>query len=303
VEEYGHHRTKVEDGFEKMMQKANVSVFIMTLNEERNLPACVQALSWADEIFVLDSESTDRTRDIAEQLDCKVFIRKLVSWAEHQTWAIRNLPFRNSWVLNIDADEIVPDDLAAEIRDAVSSDGNHVAYRFRRKDYFLGTWLKRASFYPLWIIRLYRPERVKFERLVNPVTLIDGSIGQLQAHLIHFPFSKGVSHWFERHNSYSSLEALQILGGEPFRFAQLLSFDVSVRRRTTKAMFLRVPCRPIVKFLYLYFAKGGFLDGRAGLYYAAMQGTYEFMICAKMLERQAKERVQEPTMAATTASK
>src|SRR5271165_4435014 len=107
-----------------MMRTANVSVFIMTLNEERNLPACVQALSWADEIFVLDSESADKTRGIAEQLGCKVFIRKLVNWAEHQTWAVRTLPFRNSWVLNIDADEIVPDDLAAEIRAAVSSDGD-----------------------------------------------------------------------------------------------------------------------------------------------------------------------------------
>ena len=267
--------------------KAPVSVFIMTLNEEFNLRRCVESLGWADEIIVLDSESSDGTCQLAEDLGCRVVSRKLVSWSEHQTWAVQNLPFRHEWVLNIDADEVAPPDLAAEIQQAVASESAAVAYRFRRKDYFLGTWLRHASFYPLWIVRLYRPGKVSFERLVNPVTSIDGPVGNIKSHLDHYPFSKGVAHWFERHNSYSTLEAREDLNKERVPLSRLLAKDVGKRRRALKSLFSRLPCRPVVKFAYLYFAHRGFLDGRAGFYYSVMQAFYEFMISVKMFEARA----------------
>jgi glycosyltransferase involved in cell wall biosynthesis len=264
--------------------KVPVSVFIMTLNEEANLSACVQALHWADEIIVVDSESSDSTREIANNLGCRVVTRKLVSWAEHQNWVLKNVNFKHEWVLNIDADEIVPADLAEEIRQAISTKDDRVAYRFRRKDYFLGTWLKHASFYPLWLTRLYKPQFISFERLVNPVTKIAGPVADLQCHLIHYPFSKGVSHWFERHNSYSSLEAQEYRKADRVPLSKLFTRDVNDRRRAHKTLFLRVPFRPLVKFTFLYLLKCGFLDGRAGFYYSMMQAFYEFMISVKLVE-------------------
>jgi glycosyltransferase involved in cell wall biosynthesis len=264
--------------------KVPVSVFIMTLNEEVNLKRCVESLSWADDIVVVDSESTDHTQQLARELGCRVVVRKLLNWSEHQNWAIRNVPFRHSWVLNIDADEVVTPDLAEEIRQAVESNERAVAYRFRRKDFFLGTWLRHASFYPLWLTRLYKPEYISFERLVNPVTKVAGPVQDLEGHLIHYPFSKGISHWFERHNSYSSFEAQEYRRAAPAELKNVLSADVNERRRALKQIFTRMPFRPVIKFFFLYFAKRGFLDGRAGLYYSIMQAFYEFMISVKLIE-------------------
>lgn len=256
----------------------------MTLNEECNLRACVESLHWADEIVIIDSDSTDKTRELAAALGCRVVTRKLVSWAEHQNWILKNVPFRNEWVLNVDADEIVPVDLAEQIREAVSGNAEAIAYRFRRKDYFLGTWLKHASFYPLWLTRLYKPQFISFERLVNPVTKIEGPVADLEGHLIHYPFSKGVGHWFERHNSYSSLEAREYRKTNHVSIAKLFSGDVNDRRRAHKSLFSHLPFRPLVKFVFLYCAKFGFLDGKAGFHYSVMQAFYEFMISVKLVE-------------------
>lgn len=264
--------------------KVPVSVFIMTLNEESNLRRCVESLQWAGDIIVVDSGSSDNTHQLARDLGCRVVTKKLVNWSEHQNWALRNLPFRHEWVLNVDADEVVPQDLALEIEQAIQSAGDAVAYRFRRKDHFLGTWLKHASFYPLWLTRLYKPGYVSFERLVNPVTKVAGTVHDLQGHLIHYPFSKGISHWFERHNSYSSFEAQEYRRAESMEFNNIFDSDANVRRKAFKQIFTRLPLRPVVKFFFLYFAKLGFLDGRAGLYYSIMQGFYEFMISVKLVE-------------------
>ncbi len=264
--------------------KTPVSVFIMTLNEESNLRRCVESLHWADDIIVVDSGSSDDTHQLARDLGCRVVTKKLVNWSEHQNWALQNLPFRHDWVLNIDADEIAPPDLALEIEQAIHSGRNAVAYRFRRKDFFLGTWLKHASFYPLWLTRLYKPRYVSFERLVNPVTKVAGPVQDLQSHLIHYPFSKGISHWFERHNSYSSFEAQEYRRAERAELRHIFHGDVNLRRKAVKQLFTRMPLRPALKFFFLYFAKRGFLDGRAGLYYSIMQAFYEFMISVKLVE-------------------
>src|SRR6185312_7240119 len=161
-------------------------------------------------------------------------------------------------VLNIDADEIVTPELAEEIRRVIESNGAAVAYRFRRKDFFLGTWLRHASFYPLWLTRLYKPEHISFERLVNPVTNVAGPVQDLEGHLNHYPFSKGISHWFERHNSYSSFEAQEYRRSTPAELKNVLLGDVNERRRALKQVFMRMPFRPAIKFFFLYFAKRGF---------------------------------------------
>jgi glycosyltransferase involved in cell wall biosynthesis len=135
-----------------------VSAFIMTRDEEINLEACLRSVAWCDDVVVLDSGSTDGTLAIAQRWSCRVFQRTFDNWSSHQNWGLRNLPFRHPWVLNVDADERVAPELAEEIAAATEHPDGSVAFRMRRKDYFRGVWLRHATFYPTWLIRLYRPE-------------------------------------------------------------------------------------------------------------------------------------------------
>jgi len=141
-------------------------------------------------------------------------------------------------------------------------------------------------------LRLFRPEKMRYERLVNPVSVADGPVGSVSGFLDHYPFSKGISHWFERHNSYSTLEARQIMQNrrENAAFSLRKAFtanDFHERRFHQKELFYRVPWRPVAKFLILYVGKRGFLDGRAGLTYAVLQAIYEYMIVVKVRELEA----------------
>ncbi len=264
-----------------------ISVLILTRDEERNLPGCLDSVSWCDDVVVLDSGSTDLTTALATARGCRVLHRSFDNWSSHQNWAVRNIAFRNPWVLNLDADERIDREFLLEMAAAVGS-GEPVAFRMRRRDYFRDLWLKHATFYPTWLIRLYRPEAVEFQRLVNPVTVVDGAVGTLRGHIEHFPFSKGVSHWLERHNSYSSFESQEYLKKPPFSLRDLLTGTGPERRKAAKALFARLPGRPLVKFLYLYVFHRGFLDGAAGLDYCLLLSFYEFMITLKLKEHRLK---------------
>jgi glycosyltransferase involved in cell wall biosynthesis len=265
-----------------------ISVLVMTRNEERDLPACLDAVSWSDDIHVYDSHSTDRTVEIATAHHATVTQRPFDNWSAHQNWGLRHLPFRHSWILYVDADERVTPDLRDGIRERMASPGDHVAFRVQRHDHFMGRWLKHAQATSSYI-RVFRPEHVHYERLVNPLTVVDGHVGDMSGHLDHFPFSKGLDQWFERHNGYSRMEALQILAdrasARPFSvFKAFFSSDPQERRFHQKELFYRLPFRPTIQFLLLYGVKRGFLDGRAGYAYARMRSVYETMIEVKLSE-------------------
>jgi glycosyltransferase involved in cell wall biosynthesis len=265
-----------------------ISVLILTKNEERDLPGCLQSVAWSDDIHVFDSHSSDRTAAIAADFGARVTTRPFDNWAAHQNWGLRHIPFRYPWVFYLDADERVTPELAANLRQAVESNPSAVAFRVQRRDFLLGTWLKHAQATPFYM-RLFRPERMRYERLVNPVSLPDGPVGEVAGYLDHFPFSKGMGHWLDRHNSYSTFEARQIAGNrasqKPFSIRQAFAAkDFHERRFHQKELFYRLPARPLLKFALLYFAKRGFLDGRAGFTYAALQSFYEYMIVLKTRE-------------------
>ncbi len=179
-------------------------------------------------------------------------------------------------------------ELAASIQRAVEKPGDNVAFRIRRRDFWGERWLKhvQASSYYL---RLFRPEKMRYERLVNPVSIPDGPVANLTGFLDHYPFSKGMAHWLNRHNSYSSLEAQQIVknraANRQFSLKQaFFAKDFNERRFHQKELFYRIPARPAFKFLLLYLAKRGFLDGSAGFQYAMLQSIYEHMIVLKTTE-------------------
>jgi glycosyltransferase involved in cell wall biosynthesis len=262
-----------------------VSILILTRNEQQNLPACLASVAWSDDIHVFDSCSTDRTQEIAREHGAHVTERTFDNWAAHQNWALQNIPFRHPWVFYLDADEVVTPNLRAAIEASAQNPSDNVAFRVQRRDFFQGTWLRHVQTSPFYM-RLFRPERMRYERLVNPISIPDGTVGQLNGYLDHFPFSKGIGDWVERHNKYSAFEAAQIIenrrGQDPFSIrAAFFEKDFHKRRYHQKELFYRTPARPLIKFLVLAILKRGFLDGHAGLTYATLQSIYEYFIVLK----------------------
>jgi len=276
---------------------SSFSVLILTKNEERDLPGCLLSLVDVDDIVIYDSLSTDSTKRLALEAGARFYERPGFDGskafggneADHRTWGIREIEYKHPWLFVIDADERLTPEAAAELQAiATNPDPKFVAYRIRRRDFFQGRHLRHVQTSP-WYIRFFRPEFVHYERLVNPLTVVDGVVGDLQHPLDHYPFSKGLSHWFARHNSYSTFEAQQILQNratqEPFSPpAAFFERDFNRRRFHQKEFFYRLPARPLIKFLLLYILKRGFLDGRPGFTYALLQSIYEAMIVLKVQE-------------------
>lgn len=265
-----------------------ISVLIPTKNEEQDLPGCLASVSWSDDVHVFDSFSTDATVAIAEGLGAKVAQRVFDNYASQRNAALNQTRFRHPWVLLMDADERCTPALAEEIAQVTAvHDPDIAAYRIRRRDYFQNTWLRHAQISP-WYIRLVRPELARYTREVNEVLEIAGKIGELRAPLDHYPFSKGIGHWLRKHDVYSTMEAQLIAEGggvqNPSLRAALTARDFHERRLHQKAIFYRMPGRPLLKWLYMVFVRRAFLDGRAGLTYARLQAIYEYMIVLKTRE-------------------
>jgi glycosyltransferase involved in cell wall biosynthesis len=269
-----------------------ISVLILTKNEAVNLPMCLEAVRWCDDVVVLDSGSTDETVAIAQAAGARVFHRPWDNEPAQRGFSL-GLPFKYPWVFNPDADELATSELSAEMRAmAAESTRPEVCYRVRRKDMFMGRWLRRASLYPTWFPRFFRPEKIRFERQINMAYLADGPEGRLDGHLIHFSFNKGLHAWFEKHNTYSDLEAVEALRVIRERRAPwrgLFSRSGVERRRALKDLSFRMPFRPTLRFLYAYLLRGGFLDGGPGLTYCRMLSVYEYMIGLKVRELQLRE--------------
>jgi glycosyltransferase involved in cell wall biosynthesis len=271
-------------------------VLILTRNEEADLPQCLQSVAWCDDVHVFDSHSTDRTVEIARQAGATVTQRAFDNFAAQRNAALEQLVFKHRWVLILDADERIPRELAAEMHLFVGEAPDRVAAaRLRRRDFLYGTWLKHAQLSPYYI-RLVRTNRVRYEREVNEVIKVDGEVVQLHEPFDHYPFSKGMWHWIAKHNVYSTMEAEQSLrvrrGMTKGSIRQaLFCRDFNERRVHQKALFYRMPFRPLVRFLYSYFVRMGVLDGRAGLTYALLQGFYEYFIVLKTRELEAERSV------------
>lgn len=272
------------------------SVLILTQNEEQDLPGALASVSWSDDVHVFDSCSTDATVSIAEGLGAKVAQRAFDNYAAQRNAALNQTRFRHPWVLLMDADERCTPALREEIeRIARHNDPDIAGYRIRRRDYFQNTWLRHAQISP-WYIRLVRPELARYSREINEVLEIAGTVGELASPLDHYPFSKGISHWLQRHDVYSTMEARLIAEGgglsHPSLKKALNSRDFHERRLHQKALFYRLPGRPLLKWLYMVLVRRAFLDGRAGMTYARLQAIYEYMIVLKtreIRERAARE--------------
>jgi len=269
-----------------------LSVLVLTLNEEVNIDHCLQALAgWAEEIWVLDSFSADRTLErIRRYPAVKLRQRRFDDYASHVNWALENLPFAHDWVLRLDADETPSEGLKAQIKRALQADGNGFdGFYVNRRVYFFGKWIRHCGWYPNWNLRLFRHRLGRCEdRKVNQHLILKGKAGYLDDDLIHDD-RKGLVAWIARHNQYSSWEAQErwatLKGLKVFGFrGDFFGGPVERKRFLRDKIFLRLPLRPLFWFVYLYAIRLGFLDGWAGLHLCLLQGIQEYHICLKMAE-------------------
>ena len=270
-----------------------ISVLILTRNEALDLPGALASVAWSDDIHVLDSHSTDATAAIAEAAGARVTRRAFDNYAAHRNFGLQ-LSFKHPWLLILDADERPTASLSAEMQRAALTAGPATAgFRLRRRDFLFDTWLKHAQLSPYYI-RLVRPACARYTRAINEVLEVDGMIAELIEPLDHFPFSKGIAHWVAKHNQYSSMEAELIHSQTglttPSLRTALRDPDFHTRRLHQKALFYKLPGRPVIKWLYMVVIRGAILDGAAGLTYATLQSVYEYLIVVKTKELRLKDR-------------
>jgi glycosyltransferase involved in cell wall biosynthesis len=277
-----------------MSTRVPVSVLVPIKNEAGNLPRCLESIRWADEIFVVDSQSRDGSIEIAQQHGAQVVQFQFNgTWPKKKNWALENLPFRNEWVFILDADEVLPPEAEQEFAQAIAGAGELAGYWINRRFMFMGKWL-RHSYYPNWNLRLFRHSLGRYEKLTGADTrsgdnevhehvIVRGPTGRLRCEMDHYAFPT-VEVFIEKHNRYSNWEARvsaeRKLSGSA---AQISSGEVG-RRRKLKQFSQRLPCRPLLRFLYIYVWQKGFLDGREGYYFARLHALYEFLSVAKTYE-------------------
>lgn len=280
-----------------------VSILLLTFNEELNLPRCLAAIAWCDDIVVLDSFSTDGTVATANAAGVRVFQRKFDNFAGQRNWALGNVSFQREWILHLDADEVCTRQLQAEIAARIG-DSHYDAYRVPSKTIFFGKWLRFAGLYPSYQVRLGRNPVFRFKQVGHGQRedIDPARVGTFKQPYIHYPSSKGLDDWFAKHNRYSSDEAMGAAGRAATDALDLLGLvtwrDPTRRRRAIKALANRLPLRPALRFLYVYLGRFGFLDGAAGYHYCRLLAMYQAMIDMKAMElRRASAQTHDSALA------
>lgn len=267
----------------------SISVLLLTLDEEANLPACLAAVGWCDDVVVLDSFSRDATVATAERLGARVYQRAFDTFAGQRNHALDQIDFKHDWILHLDADESVTSALHAEMVREIAT-GRYDAYRIPSKMMFMGRWLKHSGLYPSYQVRLGHRQRFRFKQVGHGQRedLPLERLGTLRKPYWHYSFSKGLTDWFDRHNRYASAEAAETIrlsdAREGLDWLGLWSADPLRRRRALKVLASRAPFRPSLRFVYMYLLRRGFLDGHAGLTYCRLLSLYEYLIVLKVRE-------------------
>jgi glycosyltransferase involved in cell wall biosynthesis len=287
--------------------RLSISVVIPVKNEARNILPCLASVAWADEVWVVDSHSTDETARLAAAQGAKVVqFDYQGGHPKKKNWALDHLSFANEWVLLLDADERVTPELAAEIHELLNKPDLADGYYVNRKLIFLGRWIKHCGWYPSWNLRLFRRELGRYERLktedventgdveVHEHVVLQGRAGYLINDLLHEDF-KSIYHFIERHNRYSSWDARvyhnlsQRETGASAIKASLFGSPLE-RKRFIKKIWARLPFRPLLRFFWMYVLQRGFLDGRPGLIFCTLMTMHEAVISAKLYEHQMSQR-------------
>ena len=265
-----------------------ISIFILTHNEEKDIAACIESALVSDDVIVVDSCSCDRTVDIAQTYPVRVVQHAFESHGRQRTWMLHHIETKYPWSYILEADERLTPELYAECVTA-SQTGDHVGYYVAERVMFMNRWIRHSTQYPRYQLRLLDKQHVWFDDYGHTEREVcDGSTGFLKATYPHYTCSKGFSRWLDKHNRYSSDEAaetLKQLEQHPIDWQALFFGRTEVaRRRALKDLSLRLPLRPLVRFVYMYFGLGGILDGRAGFTWCMLQAFYEYLILLKVWE-------------------
>jgi glycosyltransferase involved in cell wall biosynthesis len=273
--------------------RAPVSVIILTLNEEVNIRACMESLAWADDVIVVDSGSSDKTILLARQArsDVRLFTHAFQNFGDQRNWALDHTQPKHEWILFLDADERCTPECESAIRSAVRNPGNSAGFFLTCRNFFLGRWIKHCTFYPSWQLRLLKAGQVRFRKEGHGQREVsEGPLRYIPEPYNHFGFSKGIEHWIARHNVYSTneVELIRQLRQQPLDLKDLFRSDPVRRRRALKSLAARTGCRPLFRFLYMYFFRAGFLDGYPGLVFCMLRVSHEIHITAKLAESRKK---------------
>jgi glycosyltransferase involved in cell wall biosynthesis len=273
-----------------------VSVIIAVRNEAKNLPRCLQALSDVGEVYVIDSQSTDDTVEIARSHRAHVVqFHYQGGWPKKRQWAMDNLPIANDWILLLDADEVPTPELAEEIRTAIRNPAIN-GYSILLRICFLGRVLRHGDV-GLWKTSLFRRGKGRYEcRLkdqdasmadmeVHEHVVVEGATARLKNPLIHHNVET-LSRYIQKHDEYSNWESRVLLQRED-RETPLLGVQAR-RRRWLKGKLFALPGSSVLLFLYRYVLRLGFLDGVPGLIYCGFQAVQMFHTKAKIYERKSR---------------
>jgi glycosyltransferase involved in cell wall biosynthesis len=252
----------------------NVSVTIITLNEADHIAAAVDSASWADEILVVDSGSTDGTADLARARGATVATRAWTGYVDQKNHAAALA--RHDWIFSLDADERIPPALAGEIRTLLAREPTQRAYRVPRVTFHLGRWLRTTDFYPDFQTRLYDRRAARWRgKYVHESVVSDGPVGRLKNELQHYSYVDLRDH-LERINRYSTLAARQM------------------HEAGRRAGPLHLIVHPPAAFLRNYVLRRGFMDGMAGLTVSAVNAYSVFLKFAKLWELEHRPEARRP---------
>ncbi len=277
---------------------ANIEIIIPGKNEEINLPfALASVMEWADKVWVVDSESTDKTCEIARNAGAEVVVQPWLGYAKQKNWALDNLDFKADWIFFLDADEAILPELRDELLSVAAKPPDEVkesAYNINRYFIFLGKRIRHCGYYPSWNIRFFKRGKAQYEeREVHEHMVVEGVTGKLLGHMEHWD-RRGLELYMEKHNRYSTLEAKEILQQanttDGTIDAKFFGNAQQRRRWIKRHIYPKLPARWVFRFLWMYFLRLGILDGMTGLRFCLFISSYELLISLKTVELKQQER-------------
>jgi glycosyltransferase involved in cell wall biosynthesis len=274
----------------------DITVIIAAKNEEENLPECLDSVRWAKQVLVVDSGSTDGTERITREYGAEYHLFQYDGkWPKKRNWALTSGLVTQPWVLILDADERVSDALKSAMELAITRkdiDGYYLKWKFM----FLGKWMKHSWSHG-WMLRLFRHGKGEYENLnmtneggwdaeVHENVVVEGPCARLEPLLDH-DSNSSLTYWIKKQNEFSTWNAerrRQQLRQPVPSLGHLFSGDPVKIRKWMKSIFIRLPGKPLLMFLWLYVIKMGFMDGQAGFYFCCLRASHELNICAKLFE-------------------
>lgn len=254
--------------FEALPEKIPITVIMLTLNEEYHLPGAIDNVKdWAEEIFIVDSLSTDRTVDIALEKGVKIVQRPFTNFGDQWNFALEKLPIKTPWTFKLDPDERLTPELKNEIRTLIEGTPKHAGYEMDRRLWFMGKPLHVFSD----VLRLWQTGRCRFsDVLVNEHPLINGAVGRLKGIIEHLD-SPNLYHWFDKQNRYTTMEAIMRVQGHEMTVRPNFFGTPIERRMLLKSVFHNIPFRFQLLTLYYLVFKGLWRDGKVGFAWAHLR--------------------------------